>query len=639
MLALLGQQLLHQGSLLGGAAVLCIAATLVAIFVRYRLPPPVHLQAPTSSTLARWQLVLGGVALLFATATFLLSGGNRYLPINVVPWLLSIACWLAATCDYSALQAAPWPTVAQKLKRRQREVLLLLAILALGAAFRFVALFDNPRDMNSDQAEKLLDVIDVLNGTPYIFFERNTGREPWQFYWTVALIRLFDLPADFMALKLGTSLIGWLMLPAIFLLARELFDWHTALIATLFAAVASWGVITTRFGLRYPLAPCATAWTMFLLVYGLRRSSRNAMVLAGLCAGIGLQGYTAFRFMLVVGPLLLGCWLVYRVLQQHGARACRDLLHATLAAVLALLVLMPLLRYGVDRPDQLFYRAATRIADAERPIEGEPLLIFADNVRRVLLMFNLTADEVWVANLPDRPAMDTALGALLVIGAAVAVASSLRYRNPWPALLLGCGMLFLMPSALSLAFPAENPSVVRTGCALPLLMIVCALGPGSLLNMAQRTPRPLLLTFVTVGVVSLCLIVVGLNQRRVFVEYPAQYCAKAQNASDIAREMRTWLDRGNDVHNAWIVGFPHWVDTRAVGVWLGDINFPNTMMGAESLNLIDLRGRPGLFVLNVNDVAMRETLKANFPRGIERQVEGSLCDGREFIVFETAPAP
>ncbi|NJM07005.1 glycosyltransferase family 39 protein [Candidatus Gracilibacteria bacterium] len=637
VLALLGQILLQRGQLLIGAALLVIAASTTALFVRYRPQPALHIHILPEVPLQRWRLGLGAVALLSAAVAFFFSTGNRYQLNNVLPWVISVVCWLAATLDGSLLSSRRWQLLPHVLWQRRVEITLLLAILALGAVFRFVALYDNPRDMNSDQAEKLLDVIDVLNGTAYIFFERNTGREPWQFYWTVALIQAFDLAPDFMALKLGTALIGWLMLPAVFLLARELFDWRVALLATLFAAVASWGVITARFGLRYPLAPCATAWTLFFLIRGLRRGSRNAFLLAGLWAGIGLQGYTAYRFMLVVGPLLVASWLVYLVVQRQGLLVRRTWCNAALAAVLTLLVLVPLLRYGVEQPDQLFYRAATRLAEAERPIEGEPLLVFVDNVRRVLLMFNVTTDEVWVANLPDRPAMDLALGALLVVGAAAAVAISLRTRNPWPFFVLCCGLLFLLPSALSLAFPAENPSVVRTGCALPLLMIVCALVPGSILDMVQRRFRSIVAVLGSVAVLGLCLLIVGFNWQRVFVDYPAQYCPRAQNASDIADEMQAWAAKGNDMRNAWIVGFPHWVDTRAVGVWLGDINFPNTMMGAESLHLIDLRGQPGLFVMNINDVAMHETLKASFPQGRERIVEGSLCAGREFVVFETLP--
>ena len=61
---------------------------------------------------------------------------------------------------------------------------------------------------------------------------------------------------------------------------------------------------------------------------------------------------------------------------------------------------------------------------------------------------------------------------LLVAGVAAAVGLSLKARNPWPALVLAAGVVMLLPSALSIAFPRENPSVVRSGGALPMLMIV-----------------------------------------------------------------------------------------------------------------------------------------------------------------------
>lgn len=568
-------------------------------------------------------------ALTFGAATFILSAGNRYSAASVATWLISIACWAAAMAHRPALRHR-WPAVTVAIP--------LVLILALGAFFRFYALAENPLDMNSDQAEKLLDVKDVMEGAPYIFFERNTGREPWQFYWTVALIRLFNLPQDFMALKIGTSLIGWLMLPAVFLLARELFGARTALIATLFAAVASWGVITARFGLRYPLAPCAVAWTMFFLVHGLRRQHRNAMLAAGVWIGIGLQGYTAYRFMVIVVPLLALAWAGWQWAHHQPRRAAQTLLDTAIAAVAAVLTLMPLMRYGVDNPDQLLYRAATRLSNVEREIQGDPAAIFLNNLKNVLLMFNYTRDEVWVANLPDRPAMDELLGGLLVTGAAAAVGLSIKQRAPWPALLLGAGVLMLIPSALSIAFPRENPSVVRTGGALPMLMIVCAIGPGLLLDALPAGRRRIVADLLGYGLVSvICLAVVAVNYQRVFVDYPAQYCPRAQNASDIAREMDAWVAQGNDRRNAYIVGYPHWVDSRAVGVWIGDITFPNTVgaqVGRLDAAAVDLGSRPGWFALNVNDAESLRALQARYPEGTTRLVAGSQCN-KPFVVFTT----
>ena len=654
LLAILAQLAIANGSTLVGVLGYLGAVSLVALGAH----GPLHaaaLPGPRARPLApNWRFWLTIVALLAAGFAFANATGNRYRPANVVPWLVAVGCFLAAHADYrrwadgrrwtvdgDSRRSYPFAPFAFQTVRlsaigyRLSAIALLLAILALGAAFRFADLADNPRDMNSDQAEKLLDVGDVLSGTNYIFFERNTGREPWQFYWTAALIRGFNLQPDYMALKLGTSLIGWLMLPAVFLLARETLGSRAALLATLFAAVASWGVITSRFGLRYPLAPCAVAWTLALLVRGLRRDSRNSMLAAGLWVGIGLQGYTAYRFMIVVLPVLVLAWLAWLLAQGRRAEAGRAFASAVLAACLAVLVMLPLLRYGVEHPDQIFYRAATRLTGAEQAIQGSPALIFLDNLKNVLLMFNATSDEVWVANLPDRPAMDAVLGALLVAGAAASLALSWRTRNPWPALTLLAGLLMLVPSALSIAFPGENPSVVRTGGALPALMIVCATGPALLLEQLSKLQRPALYRGALAGVAALALLVVALNQRRVFVDYPAQYCERAQNASDIGHELLAWEARGNERTAAWIVGYPHWVDTRAVGVWVGDINFPNTVMGPEAVSAVDLGGRPGWFALNRDDLPSLQALYARYPAGQERLVEGSLCAGRAFLVFES----
>jgi hypothetical protein len=614
---------------------------------------------PLNVQLPPWRIALSGVALFFGVATFALSSGNLYRIEGVITWLASILCWWVAWMQPARKQTDQPPYSAPSERSNEPAfpsesaqqahsfisrlipMMLLVGILALGLFFRYYNLYSNPLDMNSDQAEKLLDVNDVLHGVPHIFFERNTGREPWQFYWTVLLIKLFNLRTDFMALKIGTSLIGWLMLPAIFLLAREVFNIRTALIATFFAAVASWGVITTRYGLRYPLAPCAVAWTMYFLVRGLRRDERNMMLAAGLWIGIGLQGYTAYRFMAVVVPLTVLIWVGWAWWHHQWTLARTSFVNALLAMVVALLVLMPLIRYGTERPDMLFYRAATRLSGEEQPIAGNPVNIFIDNVKNVLLMFNVTHDEVWVANLSDRPAMDDLLGALLVIGTLGTLALSVKQRSVWPALLLGSGILMLLPSALSIAFPRENPSVVRTGGALPMLMIVCAVIPGNLLTnqtFARLSWQRFVKYLSVLGTLVLCTAVVLVNYQRVFVDYPAQYCPRAQNASDIAHEMDSWVAQGHSRSNAWLVGYPFWVDTRAVGIFIGDIYFPNSVGASVNLpdvSTVDLYGQPGWFALNEQDAESLQTLKRLYPQGQYKLVTGSQCSEKHFIVFTT----
>ncbi len=593
-------------------------------------PAPVPIQShPTPWS---WRLSLVVLALIAGTNTFALSSGNRYRPAGVVLWLISILCWWLAWAD------TRWFT-ALKIQLTARRLALLAAImtiLLLGAVFRFAHLTSNPAEMGSDHVEKLLDVHDILSGSPSIFFERNTGREPWQFYWTVMLVRLTGIAPDFMALKLGTALIGWLMLPAVFLLAREVAGSRVALLAMLLAAITSWAVIPARFGLRYPLAPCAVAWTMFFLVRGLRRNERTAMLAAGVWIGIGLQGYTAYRLLPAIVLLLLLLWIIGYAVQHRYALAAQTALHGGLALVMAVLVMLPLLHYAYERPDRFFYRMTTRLTSHERAIEGEIGPILLNNLKEVLLFFNYTTDRVPVVNILSMPALDLVLGALLVIGMAAILTLTVRRHNPWLLVVAGTGILMLLPSALSLAFPLENPSTVRTGGAIPLLMIVCALPPGLLLEAGSRVQLRMLRGAVLLAVVVLVLAAIQLNADRVFRQYPAQYCRVAPNASDVARELHAFVAAGHSRDAAWIVGYPHWIDYRAVGVWIGDIRFANHVFGAEEALQIEPGDQPVWFALHAHDGATQQALWTRYPHGMARTVRGSHCPDQQFVVFTTA---
>ena len=58
-------------------------------------------------------------------------------------------------------------------------------------------------------------------GNTFIFFERNTGREAIQMYWTLAVAYIFNTGFSFLSLKLGTVLLGFLTIPYVYLLGKE----------------------------------------------------------------------------------------------------------------------------------------------------------------------------------------------------------------------------------------------------------------------------------------------------------------------------------------------------------------------------------------------------------------------------------
>jgi hypothetical protein len=165
----------------------------------------------------------------------------------------------------------------------------LVLLVALGAVifFRLYRLDEVPPEMVSDHAEKLLDILDVLNGQTSIFFPRNTGREAIQMYLSAAVIQIFGTGYSFLSMKIGTAIAGLVTLPFIYMLGKEIGNRRAGLLAMVFAGIAYWPNVITRVALRFTFYPLFVAPALYFLIRGLRRSNRNDFILAGLALGIG----------------------------------------------------------------------------------------------------------------------------------------------------------------------------------------------------------------------------------------------------------------------------------------------------------------------------------------------------------------
>ena len=105
--------------------------------------------------------------------------------------------------------------------------------------------------------------------------------------------------------------------------------------------------------------------------------------------------------------------------------------------------------------------------------------------------------------------------------------------------------------------------------------------------------------------------------------------------------MAQFVARGNDPKNAYIVGFPYWVDSRAVGDFVGNIQFPNTVgqfVNQPPVDSVELNGAPGWFALAQSDTEDLALLQAKYPQGVARLVYSPQCpQDKSFMVFETQP--
>ncbi len=569
-------------------------------------------------------------AFLFALIAFLELRENRFNLLGTTAWLTALVVFLFAFWEGSPFETLR--NLRDSLLRQSRWTLLaVVGVVLLGALFYFYRLDAVPAEMTSDHAEKILDTYDILHGTYSIFFERNTGREPLQFYLNALVVALGIAPLDMLALKVVGALAGVLTIPAIFLLGRELFDENVGLLAAFFFAVSIFPLAIARVGLRYPLSPLFVAWTCFFLVRALRRESRNDFLLAGLLLGIGLNGYSPFR---VVVPLVL-LWCALWIVWKHVRREKLDRFAVNVSLVFgaAVLVCVPLLRYISENPGMFAYRMATRLTSLEEPIKGDPLWTFLDNNVRAAQMFNVHGDVVWVNALPNVPVVDFVSGACFLLGVVYGAYRLVRYREYAFALMFVAMFILLLPSTLALAFPEENPSVVRAGGVSVFVMLFAAL-PLALwkkqfAHVGSRTLGDILLSIVL-------LITVATNFNLYFSRYDEQYRAASWNSTEIANTLREFAVAHNDWEHIYIVSAPHWVDHRAVGIHLGNFDFNSHLIeNQETLREQVNDGAPKLYALKNQDLQNLLLLQELYPSGVSRHIE-SRTVGRDFVLFFTS---
>jgi hypothetical protein len=517
----------------------------------------------------------------------------------------------------------------------------LLAALAIGwvAFFRYYRLGSVPPEMNSDHAEKLMDVMRVLMGNTMIFFPTNGGREALQFYLVAGLHQYFAVPLGFDILKLVTISVGFLALPFIYLLGKELGGARLAWLAFLFAGIAYWPNVVARAAMRLPFYMLFTAAVLYFLVRGLRTMQRRDFALAGLALGLSFYGYSADRILPLVVILAVVLFLLHR--QSAGKRQLVILGFLALVAVSAV-VFLPLLRYIASEPDAFLFRTMTRMSGLERPLEQPALLILLSNTWRALAMFSWDAGEVWVVSVPGAPALGVISGALFYLGALLMLVRYLRQRS-WQDLfwLLSIPVL-LLPSTLSLAFPNENPNLYRTGGAFVPVFLMVALAADSLMSALQRQvggKNGLRLAWV----LALALLAFTSLQdyHMVFSQYAERYRLSAWNTSEMGRTAKGFIetfsqaDTGRALPNVWVVGYPHWVDTRLVAVQAGYPGVDFQIFTDQLEITLEIPGAK-LFIFHPDDEIAEQTLQLLYPGGwLQRHT--SATPGKDYMVYLALP--
>ena len=283
-----------------------------------------------------------------------------------------------------------------------------------------------------------------------------------------------------------------------------------------------------------------------------------------------------------------------------------------------------------------------RTTASEVALTGSPLGLLAGNLWDALLMFNWRGDVAWISAVPGAPLLDVVSGSLFILGlVAWGVRLAVR-RNPIEALVPIAILILLLPSALAIAFPIENPSATRTSGVIPLVYLLAA-WPLALVRERWQaalggTGRRMALA--TIGVLGL--VVALFNYNAYFHRYLDSYRRSALNPGEVGAAVAGFADSIGSLDNAYLQGYPFWHDYRAIGIEAGDITWGNAILDAEHLTRLlaeDAQltdGTAKLFVVHPDDEEGRAVLEDAYPGG-QFILKSSAAPEHDFYLF-VAPA-
>ncbi|OQY19526.1 MAG: hypothetical protein B6I35_11565 [Anaerolineaceae bacterium 4572_32.2] len=197
----------------------------------------------------------------------------------------------------------------------RRALWLMVGILLLGAALRFVALEHSPPGLAPDEATNGYDAYSIAltgrdqhgNFLPTVMVSLNDYRMPAFIYAAVPFVAALGLSVT--SVRMAAAACGWLTLPLIYWLGARMFDRPAGLVAALLLALSPWHLPFSRMGLEGTVVVLLV--TSCVAAFWKWRAAGHRWrwaLLAAIIFGLSLYGYAIMKLftpLLAVGLGLL----------------------------------------------------------------------------------------------------------------------------------------------------------------------------------------------------------------------------------------------------------------------------------------------------------------------------------------------
>jgi hypothetical protein len=138
--------------------------------------------------------------------------------------------------------------------------------------------------------------------------------------------------------------------------------------------------------------------------------------------------------------------------------------------------------------------------------------------------------------------------------------------------------------------------------------------------------------WVAWGLVLLLLVgTANVNASLVFEDYYQQFKNGAWNTSEIGGVIALFSETIGDEDHAWVVPYPHWVDTRLVGIHAVE-RVKDYALWQHDIQATSRISPPKLYIYKPDDQETYDILRNMYPDGINITYQ-SEAEGRNFILF------
>jgi len=376
------------------------------------------------------------------------------------------------------------------LRRIISEWWPVLALMLLAGILRFYELGAWPPGLYHDEAYNGLDALRVLAGDHPLYFVANHGREPFFIY--LVSLSVGWLGRSVYAVRLPAAIIGTLLIPATYFMARELFGRRVGLLTAAITTITLWPIHLSLIGFRAGSLPLFIALSIGLGVHAYRSGRTLHWIIAGVVYGLSFYTYLASRFT----PLALGLMLIIVLLTRRSKMQWRNLI---IFAITTLIVATPLIMTALMQWDVVMGRPGDVSIFNPAINHGDPIGSLVRSMAAAVGMFFWRGDGIARHNVPYRPVFDPimviffAWGLIRLIVAALGPTpppykplpdflrpgSDMHFSPRLPPLskLASLFVLIWIPIMLLPTILAEDaPHFLRAVGVLPVALIVPAIG-------------------------------------------------------------------------------------------------------------------------------------------------------------------